>query len=192
MGNYIVKRGILLDERDLDVPQEATLDCIENAVIKYLEERFGNSDPETWDNPPWLETDGMVAERFGMARVYSDKWMNWVRRERGFTDALLGERTRLEDMDINLVDFLDLLEVERKVLEPRFREKICKAVMENDLVQAEQLISILEDLRLGHIPGVQPKFRFDRDGEEGIFDFRDEHYAAGTRILAEIGFNWGQ
>lgn len=190
MGNYIVKKGILLDESDFETGPHATFDSLADAVAEFLQNEFGNLDPEMDDTPPWLEFDAIVSERFDAAEIYSWKPAHWIDPAAGFRAALLKECKRLGLPKPE--ELLDLTDADPETLEPGLRKAVCDAVMAGDYHGAETLISALSVIRCGGIPGVMPFSQFSRDGEERLYDLRAQSHPPGTRILAEIGFNWGQ
>lgn len=192
MGNYIVKKGILLDERDFETGLHATLDGLAETVCAYLHNAFGHLDPEMDDTPPWLEIDGIVSERFEAAYIDTCPWtrMHWINPTGGFRAALL-EECKWLDLP-NIEHLLDLVDAEPEAAEPTFRTAACEAVMAGCYHAAENLISALADIRSTGIPAVRPAGHFSRDGDERLYDFREQRHPVGTRLLAEIGFNWGQ
>ena len=190
MGNYIVTKGILLDERDFEGWPHETLDSLADTVCSYLEEEFGNPDPWSEDTLPSLEIDAILSERFDAAWVDSLKWSRWIQPEGGFREALLPEFKRLPLPDPEKL--LDLAEADPAALEPGLRTMVCDAVMAGDYGPAQTLISVLGDIRSSGIPGVAHRNEFDTHEDDVLYDFREKWRPAGSRILAQIGFNWGQ
>ncbi|SEK10256.1 hypothetical protein MAA5396_04846 [Marinovum algicola] len=78
------------------------------------------------------------------------------------------------------------------LIEPRLRALICKHVMAGEDGAADNLHSALASPGECGLPGVLDRASFSDGGDEMLHDFHTEDHGPGTRILAEIAFNWGQ
>ena len=190
MGNYIVKKGILLDERDFEIGPHSTLGGLAEMVDDYLENEFGNVDPEMDDTMPSLEIYGIVSERFDASEIYDSYQMCWISPAGGFRAALLEECKRLGLPNPEVL--LDRSETDPEAVEEGLRTAVCSAVMAGNYHDAKRLLSAAVGVRDGQSPFLGNQDYFSKDGDESICDFRDQLHPRGTRILAEIGFNWGQ
>lgn len=187
MGNYTVSKGILLDERDFEGAPHAGLESLAERIHDHLADEF-----ELEEGWPLLEVLGVASERFDGTHIFGFESTRpqWIDAEGDFRSALLAEYERLRLPEPEAL--LRLAETAPTAVEPGLRQKICEQVLAGAYRHAERLMSALADIREVRLPGIRTEDHFSREGDEELLDFRQANHGPGTRLLAEIAFNWGQ
>ena len=187
MGNITINKGLLLDERDLDGLPHAGLESLAERIHDHLVNEF-----EAEDGWPLLEILGVASERFGATHCFpfEDARPQWIAATGNVRSALLAECQRLGLPDPEAL--LDMAHTAQGAIETRLRARICEHVMAGEDGAAENLLCALAGLGESGLPGVLDRTSFSDAGDEMLHDFRTADHGPGTRLLAEIAFNWGQ
>jgi hypothetical protein len=187
MGNDIRNKGLLLDEADFALPSDCTLETLAESVLEFCQAAFSNE----FDNPS-LEFYGVVAEGFPEedACAFHEEPTIWLEKNMGFRGTFL-----------KLADGLGIPEEKASqaiktghgdLLEDHLKIEVMRHLDDRDYHEAEALMLHLPGVREIGLPGVLHGGHFDKSGRDVIVDYRVNNYGPGRRILAEIGFNWGQ
>ncbi len=186
MGNITINKGLLLDERDLDGRPHAGLESLAERIHDHLALEL---EPEDW---PLLEILGVASERFGATHCFpfDNARPRWISATGDVRSALLAECRRLGLPDSEAL--LEMADTAPGAIAPRLRAGVCAHVMAGEDGAAQNLLCALAGLGKSGLPGVLDRASFSNAGDETLHDFRSADHGPGTRLLAEIAFNWGQ
>lgn len=188
MGNIIYNKGLLLDEADFEGEPCATLEGLAERIVAHLEEDYGGFDP---DSLPSLDIFGVASERFGATEIlalFPDKAV-WLETGGTFESALRREfrARRIPEAEAFLEGRLSLGELDSAI---RAQAGACLSAQED--VRAGELIRSVAHLKASGLPCLKCGPCVDCTGDEELIDCRSSNRGPGRRVLAEIGFNWGQ
>ncbi len=200
MGNYIVHKGILLDECDFRGAPRMHVSGLADRISDYLAQEFDHVDvifDEDFDGTndmPTYALEGIAFERFDTSYIADpDHWLarrEWVLPGLGFRQIMRAELKKLEIPHELAVQVLCSPTAE--YVEQYLRQAICEQVTQGNYSWAEDLMASLADISTVGLPSIRTAGHFSNSGPSQILDFRNANYGPGTRILAELSFNWGQ
>ena len=121
---------------------------------------------------------------------FDDARPRWIEATGDVRSAILTECRRLGLPDPEGI--LDMADTAPDAIERGLRARVCEHVMAGQDGTAEDLLSALAGLGGSGLPGVLNQASFSYGEDERLHDFRAVDYGPGTRLLAEIAFNWGQ
>jgi hypothetical protein len=189
MGNIIYNNGILLDERELGT-LSLDRDDLAQAIHDFLLATWSTGDD--YDDGPSLEIFGCAVERLDTSFSFEGSFpkASWIREGRTFRatfrHALQG--VDLPDLDVVVREDHAAILALRSDLQRSARDCIAA----DSYGEAAGILRALREIDGQGLPGISPGWCLSDDCDGGIFDFRERTGVLGTRILAEIGYNWGQ
>lgn len=195
MGSIIYNNGILFDERELGT-LSLNGDALATAIYDSLIEAFPfittfGSHEDYDDRGPWLEIFGFASERLGTSVSFDDFTgkASWIREGRDFRstlrDALYG--VALPNLDLVVQEDHAAILALRAGLE----RSACDRIAAGSYDEATRLLETLSQMGEHSLPGILRGEPAETDSD-GLFDMRNHCKGPGTRIFAEIGFDWGQ
>ena len=182
MSSHIIYKQVLLDERDLDLPADATPDVFYEALHDRIAALF--PEPEAGDYI--LEILGAASERLDTTEVFEADFSEpyGIREGRTFRDCLLSLATIAGIADPDRI--LHLLETGPDRVVEEIAAQASRAISEGAYKRAKSLLDAIIDVRAVGIPCVRSCLRSETSGEDEVADLRYGNHGPGTRIFAEI------